>query len=571
MPLTDTAVRQARTTGKHYNLGDMDGLSLWVSATGCKSWHFRYSWLGRQKRMSFGTYPAISLREARALKDEARALLAKGTNPNTHRRQKRFSDRQAQEHTFAAVFQLWHDHRGLRLRKGRQTDLTTVERVFAKDVFPTLGKRSIYDIKRHDLLEVLARVERRKALSVAKKIRNWLNQMFRFALVKVPGLEQNPASDLDVVALPSPPVRNNPFLRMEQLPALLKTLRNYPGRLQTQLGLRLLLLTGVRTGELRQATPEQFHLDQGLWMIPVEAVKQLQLQLRRQGKRCHDIPPYIVPLSVQAIEIVRYLLEQRRPIQRYLLHHDFYLKEKISENTLNKALKRMGYEDLLTGHGIRATFSTAMYEIGYPKPWIESQLSHVDPDRTSATYNHAEYVEQRRRMMQDWADRLDLFEQDQFEQASMHLPVSLVGAATPANRQAGDAFSIIEPPPALVVGAHGQADTGVPGVVKRLPAVRLPAAALQPELSPVQRERMERLAVYNSPQMLPVAVFAQAVGKSRRWITHEVQMRKLLALSVGNRGHRIPDWHLDPVKDKLIQAVIKFARAIDIFIRFGNS
>ncbi|WP_370868994.1 tyrosine-type recombinase/integrase [Ectorhizobium quercum] len=510
MPLTDTAVRQARFTGKDYTLGDLDGLSLNVSARGGKSWHFRYCWLGRQKRMSLGTYPEVSLREARSLKDEARALLAKGINPHVHRKQKRFSARLAGENTFEAVFQLWHAHRGLSLRKGRQTDLTLVERVFAKDVFPLLGKRSVYDIRRHDLLDVLARVEQRRAFSVAKKIRCWFNQMFRYALVKVPGLETNPASDLDVVALPAPPVRNNPFLRMEQLPAFLKTLRDYPGRMQTQLGLRLLLLTGVRTGELRHATPDQFHLDQGLWIIPVELVKQLQLQLRKQGRRAQDVPPYIVPLSVQAIEIVRHLLEQKRPAQRYLFRHDYDLKKRMSENTLNHVLKRMGYEDMLTGHGMRATMSTALHEIGYPKIWIEAQLSHADPDPMSSIYNHAEYVEPRRRMMQDWADRLDLFEQDRVEQASMHLPVTLIGSQQTPRDHAAGLLSVIPPVPTLGVPGHGQAEAGALPAVGRLPAVRPRINALLPEVSRVQCERMARLAIYNAPNMLPVALYAHA-------------------------------------------------------------
>ncbi len=188
MPLTDIAVRQAKATGKNYTLGDYDGLSLGISTKGGKWWLFRYIWLGKQKRMSLGTYPEVSLREARALRDEARALLAKGINPHIDRKQKRFAAKLADENSFEAVFKMWHAHRGLTMKKGRQTALSQVERIFAKDVFPTLRKHSIYDIRRHDLLDVLAKVERRKAFSMAKKIRCWFNQMFRYALVKIPGL-----------------------------------------------------------------------------------------------------------------------------------------------------------------------------------------------------------------------------------------------------------------------------------------------------------------------------------------------------------------------------------------------
>lgn len=144
---------------------------------------------------------------------------------------------------------------------------------------------------------------------MAEKVRTWLKQLFRFALVKAPGLEQNPASDLDVVAVPKPPVTHNPFLRMPELPDLLQAIDGYGGALQTRLGLRLLLLTGVRTGELRLATPDQFDLKQGLWTIPPEVVKQLQLEMRKEGRRGQEIPPYIVPLSEQAKDIVRQLLQ----------------------------------------------------------------------------------------------------------------------------------------------------------------------------------------------------------------------------------------------------------------------
>ena len=565
MALSDLVVRQAKATGKAYTLPDIDGLSLAVTATGSKSWHFRYYWMKESKRMSLGTYPEVSLREARALRDEARALVAKDINPRLHRKQKRAAVKLAGENTFEAIYKKWLAHRELGLKKGRQTTLSILPRVFAKDVLPLLGKRSIYDIKRPDLLEVIARIERRKALSVAEKVRTWFNQMFRYALVVVPGLEQNPASDLDVVALPLPPVNHNPFLRMAELPKLLQRLRKYRGRLQTQLGLRLLLFTGVRTGELRLATPDQFDLDRGLWIIPPEVVKQLQVDMRRKRQLPKDIPPYIVPLSVQAIEIVRHLLEQLKPAQHYLFRHDSELKKRMSENTLNGALKRMGYRDLLTGHGIRGTMSTALNEIGYPKVWVDAQLSHVDPNKVSATYNHAEYVEQRRRMMQDWADRLDLFEQNMVEAASMPLTIHLEGVPVLSDEEAASA-----PPkpaaasaPLLIVTRPGDAMPLVSAETHRLPAVPLPRSVMEEPLSDIQRQRMELVDVFEAPHNLPVAEYAKMAGKSRRWISYEIKAGNLLALNLGNRGQRVPDWHLDPVKHALIQAVLKLTRGAD--------
>ena len=559
MALSDLAVRQAKATGKAYTLGDLDGLSLAVAPEGGKSWHYRYYWAGKQKRMSLGTYPEVSLREGRSLRDEARALLAKGINPRAHRKQKRQSVRLADESTFKAVFDKWVEHRRHVLKEGRQSTLSQIQRIFAKDVLPALGKRSIYEIQRPDLLEVVARIERRKALTSAEKVRTWFRQMFRYALIIIPGLPLNPAFDLDVVALPQPPVRHNPFLRMPELPAMLQVLRKYPGKLQTQLGLRLLFLTGVRTGELRLATPDQFDLEKGLWIIPPEVVKQLQLELRKEGKRRGDIPPYIVPLSVQAMEVVRHLLDQVTPAQRYLFAHYSDLKKRISENTLNAALKRIGYKDQLTGHGIRGTMSTALNEIGYPKVWVDAQLSHSDPDKVSSAYNHAEYVEQRRRMMQDWADRLDLFEQHQIESASMHLTVHLEGVPQLAGEKIDEVIPAMTPAPILLVTKAGNTMPTLPAAVQRISAVSGPT----PEFSDIQRERMEMLEMFNAPHNLPAAVFAEMVGKSRRWISYEIQARRVLALSLGNQGQRVPDWHLDPLKHKLVQAVLKHSLDAD--------
>lgn len=502
MALSDITIRQAKATGSHYTINDIDGLSLAVSGVGGKSWHFRYYWADKQKRMSLGTYPEVSLREARALRDGARVLLSKGVNPRLDRKQKRQAVQLADQNTFKIVYEKWLDHRCLVLKEGRQSTLSQIRRVFTKDVLPMIGRRSIYELQRPDLLDVVAQIERRGALTAAEKVRTWFRQLFRYALVVVPGLQQNPAFDLDVVALPQPPVRHNPFLRMEELPGMLQQLRNYPGRLQTQLGLRLLLLTGVRTGELRLATPDQFDLAAALWIIPPEVVKQLQLGMRKAGKRASDIPPYIVPLSEQALEVVRYLLDHLRPAQRYLLAHNSNLTKRISENTLNAALKRIGYADQLTGHGIRGTLSTALNEIGYPKIWVDAQLSHADPNKVSAAYNHAEYVGQRRRMMQDWADRLDLFEQNQFEVASRHLTVRIEAVPRTAGGE-GNLASAAEAGDMLVPAKFGAAPMPKPVAEKqRISAITGPMAS---NLSTISDQR-EKLKIYNSPHNLPAEV-----------------------------------------------------------------
>ena len=560
MALSDLTVRQAKAADKAYSLPDTDGLGLVVAPTGGKSWHLRYYWLGKQKRISLGNYPEIGLREARTLRDEARALLAKGINPHTDRKQKRHAVKLAADYTFKAVFDAWVEHRRKELKEGRQSTLSQILRIFGKDVLPTLGKMSIYDIRRPQLLGVLARIEERKAFTTAEKVRTWLSQLFRYALVIVEGLEANPASDLDVVAEPKPPVSHNPYLHLPELPNFLQKLRRYnPRGWQTQLGIRLLFLTGVRTGELRLATPDQFDLDRGLWIIPPQIVKQLQDEMRKAGKRPQDVPPYIVPLSLQAIEIVRYLLGVMRPAQVHLLTHRSELKKRVSENTLNAALKRMGYEDQLTGHGIRGTISTALNEIGYPKIWVDAQLSHSDPNKVSSAYNHAKYVEPRRRMMQDWADRLDLLEQGQVEAASAHLTIRIEGVPAMAEDEPVAAAAVFPegsvPPVVAAPIVVTPNDAG--STFQRLSQVPpAPTRAPEPEVSAIQREREEMLALYESPSCLPVPLFGKLAGKSKDQINRELKAGKLLSISLGNRGQRVPDWQLVPLKHKLAQVLM---------------
>ncbi len=567
MALSDLTVRQAKAADKTYSLPDIDGLGLVVAPTGGKSWHLRYYWLGKQKRISLGNYPEIGLREARTLRDEARALLAKGINPHTDRKQKRHAVKLAADYTFKAVFDAWVEHRRKEIKEGRNSTLSQILRIFGKDVLPSLGKMSIYDIRRPQLLGVLARIEERKAFTTAEKVRTWLSQLFRYALVIVEGLEANPASDLDVVAEPKPPVTHNPYLHLPELPEFLQKLRLYnPRGWQTQLGIRLLFLTGVRTGELRLATPDQFDLDRGLWIIPPQIVKQLQDEMRKAGKRPQDVPPYIVPLSLQAIEIVRYLLGVMRPAQRHLLAHRSELKKRISENTLNAALKRMGYEDQLTGHGIRGTISTALNEIGYPKIWVDAQLSHSDPNKVSSAYNHAKYVEPRRRMMQDWADRLDLLEQGQVEAASAHLTIRIDGV--PAMAEEDPAITIAVSPEASVPPVMAVPIVVTPNdagtTFQRLSQVPpQPMRAPEPEVSAIQRAREEMLAIYESPSSLPVPLYGKLAGKSKDQINRELKAGKLLSIGLGNRGQRVPDWQLVPLKHKLAQVLMNQCPHVD--------
>jgi integrase len=559
MALSESTVRFARANGKDYTLKDTDGLALSVNAKGSKSWHFRFYWGGSQERISLGPYPEIGLKEARARRDDARALVAQRIDPRAHRRRERAVARAAGANTFEGVFHSWRDFTALSLETGRQSTLSQINRIFAKDILPTLGERSIFDIARTDLLEPLRKFERRGALTTAEKCRTWLNQLFRYAMVEV-NLAANPAADLDIVAMPQPPVTHNPFLRMSELLAFLRKLRNCGGDIRTQWGLRLLLLTGVRTGELRSAVPEQFDLECGLWIIPPAAVKQLQQRLRREDK---DIPPYVVPLCRQAIAIVRQLLAAKPPGQRYLFPHRSEPTERMSENTLNGALRRLGYQDRLTGHGIRATISTALNEIGYNTQWIDAQLSHADASQVRKAYNHAQYVEQRRRMMQDWADRIDQWE-SQGEQEAPGLSESVQMIVPQASPSSDD--STVQGGADNVDAATCEVAT-VPGATPSTPAPMMIASRSdqrpQPAQTDIQRERAKMLATFEAPHNLPLPVFAKLAGKSRHQINREIRSRRLLSLNMGNRGQRIPDWQLDPVRLQFIHTVLERTEGVD--------
>ena len=417
--LSDYAIKQTKPAVREYYLKDGAGLYLRVKTSGHKSWIFRFYWGGKQEKLSFGKYPDVSLKLARTLRHEAREALAKNIDPRVWKQQQEAVA--ANTLTFRKFAPIWLEFKlkklGAKTSKekkngGRQSTAIQIERYLRLDIFPLLGDKPIGKITRADLLAVQRKIEKRGSLSIAEKVRTWLNEIFRYA-VATGEIEMNPASDLDMAAIPYRKIKHNPHLSMTEMPELLAKLSQYQGTRQTILGLKLLLLTGVRTGELRFAEPHQFDLDNGIWRIPAEDVKQLQ---KIKAQKDQNVPDYLVPLPTQAIRIIRELQSCMFPAQRYLLCHQSNPREAISENTLNGALKRMGFKDRLTGHGIRATISTALNELDYKKDWIEAQLSHSDKDQIRATYNHAEYVEQRRQMMQEWADRLDAWEQEGLRQ-----------------------------------------------------------------------------------------------------------------------------------------------------------
>ncbi|MFV0547724.1 MAG: tyrosine-type recombinase/integrase [Limnobaculum xujianqingii] len=390
MALTDIQVRTAKPQDKAYTLNDGQGLSLLVEPNGSKGWRFRYRFAGKPKMISFGTYPEVSLSAARQKKAEARELVANNVNPSEIRKTEKAELKIAAANTFEIVAREWHQHKVEGWTSGYASDMLEG---LEKDIFPYLGQRVISEIKPLEVLEVLRRIESRGALERMKKVRQSCGQIFRYAIVTGRS-ETNPASEL-TGALKTAKSKHFPHLLAPELPPFLQVLSSYHGSKITQLATRLLMITGVRTIELRAAEWKEFDLDKALWLIPSERMK-----MRR---------PHLVPLSHQALDI----LNQLKVITgRYRLvftgRND--CTKPMSEAAINQVIKRIGYDGKATGHGFRHTMSTILHEQGYNTAWIETQLAHADKNSIRGTYNHAQYLDGRREMLQWYADYLDSLE-----------------------------------------------------------------------------------------------------------------------------------------------------------------
>ncbi|MCT9821664.1 tyrosine-type recombinase/integrase [Pseudomonas veronii] len=386
MPLSDTTIRTAKPKDKLYRLTDANGLCLEVTPTGSKLWRYRYRFNGGAKMLALGAYPAVTLLKARQLRDGARQLLIEGTDPGEQKK----TARQAQKVeglTFETLAREWFAYNA-----PRWAESTTYKAklYLENDLIPGIGSRPVKAIARPDLVELVRKVEARGTLNAAGKIRQWLHQIFRYGLAKGV-VDANPATDLSVVAAPPKAARHHPHVTFAELPELLAKSEAANIHSLTRHAIRLLTLTAVRPGELRQAPWAEFDLERATWTIPAERMKA-----RR---------PHVVPLPRQAVAILRQLQEVTGRYE--LVFAGANPQRPMSENTVNKALRLMGYEGRQTGHGFRHLLSTELNGRGYNKDWIERQLAHGDSDEIRGTYNHAAYVDQRREMMQAWADSIE--------------------------------------------------------------------------------------------------------------------------------------------------------------------
>lgn len=401
MPLTDYQCRNATCPdGRPYvRLTDGGGLYLEVrqagprNPQGSKLWHWKYRFAGKEKRLALGPYPDVPIKKARASRDQARSMLDGGTDPLQARKDGKEAQRLQMGTSFEAVARAWHANWSM--AKSERHAGYVLRRLEA-DVFPVIGGKPISDITAPQLLAMAKRIEARGALDIARRAWQTCGQVFEFALT-LGQVQRNPAKDVRPGAALKPRQQGH-YARVDakELPELLRRIYAYPGAVYTRMALQLMALTFVRTGELIGARWEEFDLDSAEWRIPASRMKMKT--------------PHVVPLSRQAVDLLR-CLHELRGLSGLLFPGERDHEKPMSNNTILGALKRMGYGGRMTGHGFRGVASTVLHEHGFEHAHIELQLAHMERDEVAAAYNFATYLPQRRKMLQWWADHLDQLRQ----------------------------------------------------------------------------------------------------------------------------------------------------------------
>lgn len=385
MPLTDILCKNAKPSEKSRKISDEKGLYLEVMPKGSKYWRMKYRFAGKEKRMAFGVYPEVSLKEARNKRDEARQLIRDGIDPSAKKKEVRREQEAKTENSFESVAREWHTNQ---LPAWSERHAMYVLRRLELDIFPPLGHMPINDIKPIDLLNAIKEIEKRGAIDIAKRALQTCGQIYRYAIIYEKADYNITAGLADGLSKPLKK-KHHASLNEKELPEFLTNLESYDGDLQTKLALELLLLTFVRTTELRGARWDEIDYKKKELRIPAERMKMKE--------------EHIVPLSKQSLEV----LKQLEPISGYC---DFLFpsrttpKKCMSNNTMLYAMYRMGYHSRATPHGFRATASTILHEKGFESDIVEIQLSHVERNKVKAAYNFAKRLPERHDMMQWWAD-----------------------------------------------------------------------------------------------------------------------------------------------------------------------
>ena len=370
MPLSDAKVRNAKPQNKPYKIADFEGLYLLVTPTGSKCWRFKYRFAGKEKVLALGLYPDLSLSDARDRRGQARKALAAGNDPSDIKREARRMVLDKSENTFEKVAREWYEKQEHGWVESYATKMLAR---LESHVFPKLGRRPIADIKAPEVLDMLRIIERKGTLETARIVKQMCGQVFMYAIA-TSRADRNPVPDLRG-ALKTPVAKHHAYLKAAELPDYLERLEAYQGTPQIKLALKFLLLTFVRTIELRTACWADIDFDKAEWRIPAERMKMKEL--------------HIVPLSHQAIAVLREL-------QKYSGHWQWVFPSQhrpinfMNENAVINALHRMGYKSKATGHGFRATASTILNEQGFSPDVIERQLAHSERNGVRRAYNHAE-------------------------------------------------------------------------------------------------------------------------------------------------------------------------------------
>ena len=384
--LNDAKLRTLTTPGRHFDGG---GLYLEVTAAGGRYWRMKYRHAGKEKRLAFGVYPEVSLKQARDRRDEARRQIERGDDPGEIKRAAKAQAEHEARNTFEAVARDWLKHQAA---SWAPVTLERIEAAFKADAFPRIGARPMAQIKPREVAAVVKAIEARGAGEMAGRVLQRIRAVFRYAVVHE-RIEANPMLDLKPAELLKPrQVTHRAALTDKELPAFLAKLDAYQGDPTTLHALRLLMLTAVRPGELRGARWAEIDADAAEWRIPAERMKM---------RTAH-----VVPLSRQALEV----LAAMRPLsgeRELVFPSPFYPGKALSENTLNSALARLGYKGIATAHGMRALFSTTANECGHDPDVIERQLAHIERNAVRAAYHRAEYLKERAALLQWWADYLD--------------------------------------------------------------------------------------------------------------------------------------------------------------------
>lgn len=394
MKLTNIQCKNAKPKEKPYKMAAGRGLYLEIMPNGSKYWRMKYRIKAdgklKEKRIAFGVYPETSLKEADKKCTEARKLLDQDLDPSAVRKETRHTREQDNANSFETLGRRWHD---TFKDKWTPRHAKTVINRLEKDVFSEIGHMPIKDIKPSHLIAVLKKVQDRKAFEPAHRLRQYCTQIFRFAIIHEI-TDANPAAEVGMVLKP---VKKShyPCIEIKEIPELLKAIHFNNARLHTdtRLAIQLLMLTFVRTKELIEATWDEFDLENAQWVIPAHRMK-----MRNE---------HVVPLSNQALEILKELKERNYKWDWIFPGHHSPRKH-MSNNTILKGLDRLGFKGRMTGHGFRAlAMSTIKEKLGYRHEVIDRQLAHAPQSMVQRAYDRAQFLDERKVMMQEWADYLD--------------------------------------------------------------------------------------------------------------------------------------------------------------------